>query len=101
MQRASAIVTATSVLAMLVGITSSTILRADPAVPGSDSATVPAARSIAALLRQPENEIDLARVKVTLDKMIDPSIDVAAGLNQIDGMAAQVRGMPGFARRRT
>lgn len=62
-------------------------------VPGADMKSVREAQRIDAMLRQPEKEIDLARVKLTVDKMIDPSIDVDAGVKQIDKMAAQVRAM--------
>lgn len=62
-------------------------------VPGADIKAVKEASRIDALLRQPEKNIDLARIKLTIDKMIDPSIDVDAGLRQIDEMAVQVRSM--------
>ncbi len=62
-------------------------------VPGADMESVKEAKRIDALLRQPEKEMDLARVKLTIDKMIDPSIDIDAGVSQIDEMATQVRAM--------
>lgn len=62
-------------------------------VPGADIASVREARRVDAILRQPENEMDLGRIKLTLDKMIDPTVDIDAGLKQIDGMAAQVHAM--------
>ncbi len=62
-------------------------------VPGADIKSVKEAKHIDALLRQPEKNIDLARIKLTIDKMVDPSIDVDAGIRRIDEMAAQVRAM--------
>lgn len=62
-------------------------------VPGADINSVKEAKRIDAMLRQPEKKMDLARVKLAIDKMIDPSIDVDAGVKQIDDMAAQVRAM--------
>lgn len=54
------------------------------------------------ILEQPENQIDLARVKLTVDKMIDPSIDIEHNLNQLEAMAKQLRTMfPANANSRT
>lgn len=62
-------------------------------MPGADINSVKEAKRIDTLLRQPAKDMDLARIKLTIDKMIDPSIDVDAGVKQIDGMATQVRAM--------
>lgn len=62
-------------------------------VPGADINSVKEAKRIDTLLRQPAKDMDLARIKLTIDKMIDPSINVDAGVKQIDGMAAQVHAM--------
>lgn len=62
-------------------------------VPGADMESVREAQHIDTLLGQPEKAMDLARVKLTIDKMIDPSIDVEAWVRKIDEMAAQVRTM--------
>lgn len=62
-------------------------------VPGANINAVPEAKRVDALLRQPESKMDLARIKLSMDKMIDPAIDVDAGVKQIDDMAAQVRAM--------
>jgi len=43
---------------------------------------------VRALLQQPEDQIDLARAKLTIDRIIDPSIDIEANLAIINGMAA-------------
>lgn len=39
------------------------------------------------MLETPDAQIDLAKVKLTIDQMIDPRIDVAAALKQLDAMA--------------
>lgn len=44
-----------------------------------------------ALLKQPEAHMDLARVKLTIDHMIDPSIDIESTLVQLETMAKEVR----------
>ncbi len=54
------------------------------------------AQRIRAILKQPEQQIDLGRTKLTIDKMIDPTIDVEASLKKIDAMVAQIRAMPEF-----
>ena len=45
------------------------------------------------MLKQPESEMDFAKIKLTIDKMIDPTINVDAGLKQIDGIVIQILGM--------
>jgi len=62
-------------------------------VPGADVNSVPEAKLVDALLRQPEKDMDLARIKLSIDKMIDPGVDVEAGMKLVDDMAAQVRAM--------
>lgn len=46
---------------------------------------------IRAILRLPENQIDLGKAKLTIDKMIDSSIDIKANLEKIDSMVASVQ----------
>ena len=46
---------------------------------------------VRALLGQPESQMDLASIKLTIDQMIDPTIDKAAVLKQLDDMASEVR----------
>jgi regulator of sirC expression with transglutaminase-like and TPR domain len=46
---------------------------------------------IRAILAQPDNRIDLARAKLTIDKMIDPGIDIAASLREIDAIVARIK----------
>lgn len=50
-------------------------------------------RVLRQVLDTPEAQIDFARAKVTIDRLIDPSIDAEATLAQIDAMVAQVRAM--------
>jgi regulator of sirC expression with transglutaminase-like and TPR domain len=45
------------------------------------------------ILRTPEAEIDLAKAKLTIDRLIDPSIDASAVLAQLDDMAASLRAL--------
>lgn len=60
-------------------------------VPGATIAAVSDARRIDAILRQSESDMDLGRIKLTIDHMIDPTVDVEAGVKQIDDMAMEVR----------
>lgn len=43
------------------------------------------------ILNRPENTMDLARVKLTIDHMIDPKVDIEGTLAQLDAMAKDVR----------
>jgi regulator of sirC expression with transglutaminase-like and TPR domain len=54
------------------------------------------AKHLRALLQKPEQEIDLARTKLTVDKMVDPTVDIEAGLKKIDTIVARIRAMPDF-----
>ncbi|HEY8587504.1 MAG TPA: transglutaminase family protein [Rhodanobacter sp.] len=51
----------------------------------------PNVRVLRALLGQPENQIDFAKAKVTIDRMIDPTVDEQATLNLLDAWAHKVR----------
>ncbi|SFD96419.1 transglutaminase family protein [Paracidovorax konjaci] len=44
-----------------------------------------------AILKQPESSMDLARVKLSIDHMIDPKIDEQEVLARLDAMANEVR----------
>jgi regulator of sirC expression with transglutaminase-like and TPR domain len=48
------------------------------------------------LLAQPEDKIDLARFKLTIDKLVSPRVDVAKALKEIDAMVRRVKAMPEF-----
>ena len=50
----------------------------------------PTLQTLRAILELPEQQIDLAHAKLTIDQMIDPAIDIAATLKQLDTMAAEV-----------
>lgn len=50
-------------------------------------------QAIRVLLESPDDKIDLARAKLTLDRMIDPSIDVESNAKQLDAMAGEIRAM--------
>lgn len=52
-------------------------------------------QTIRAVFETPDDTLDLARAKLTFDKIVDPSIDVDATLRQIDQMAQTVRTMAG------
>ena len=45
---------------------------------------------VRAMLEQPESQMDLASIKLTIDQMIDPATDKAAVLKQLDEMASEI-----------
>lgn len=51
----------------------------------------PEVLAIRAILQKSEKEIDLARTKVSIDHMIDPSIDIETTLKKLDTLADEVR----------
>jgi regulator of sirC expression with transglutaminase-like and TPR domain len=55
------------------------------------------AKRLRGILKQSEQEIDLAKTKLTIDKLIDPAIDVEANLQKIDAMVARIKAMPDFS----
>jgi regulator of sirC expression with transglutaminase-like and TPR domain len=57
--------------------------------------------TIRQILQSPETDIDLARAKLTIDHLIDPSIDIDRTRLQLDAMASDLRSMlPAGASRR-
>lgn len=56
---------------------------------------MPEIKRLLTLLQQPEDKIDFARVKLTIDKMVDPKIDIGANLKRIDAIVGQIREMAG------
>ncbi len=48
-------------------------------------------KAVRAMLEQPDKQMDLGKIKLTIDRMIDPGIDIADGIKQLDAMAAEVR----------
>ncbi|AYQ27478.1 MULTISPECIES: transglutaminase family protein [unclassified Polaromonas] len=51
----------------------------------------PEVQTLRAMLQKSDVEIDLARAKLTIDRMIDPSIDIESNLQKLDAMASAVR----------
>ena len=45
------------------------------------------------ILERDENQLDLAKTKLTIDKLIDPSIDIEKELNRINQMVAGIQSM--------
>lgn len=73
-----------------------------PAHASRPSTPDPALRTIQSLLATPEAELDLAKAKLTIDRLIDPDVNVSRTLVQLDAMAAQVKAqLPPGANRRT
>jgi regulator of sirC expression with transglutaminase-like and TPR domain len=58
-----------------------------------DSSHFDQAQQLKVILEQPENDIDFARVKLTIDKMVDPSIDVEANVRKIDAIVKTIKTM--------
>jgi len=54
-------------------------------------ASAPQETTLRLLLQQPEGSIDLARAKITIDRMVDPSIDTDATMRLVDEWAAKAR----------
>ncbi len=76
-------------LALLVSLAATAAERA----PVFDRDAESEARRIKAILKQPEKQMDLARIELTFDKMVEPSVDIEASLHQIETVVAQVRTM--------
>lgn len=64
---------------------------ADTKASNSDRVAAENLKTLRAILSQPENRIDLARAKLTIDQMIDPTVDAESVLKQIDMLASDVR----------
>lgn len=60
------------------------------------SVDLKAANRIRDILKQPEQQIDLAKAKLTVDQQIDRAIDIEANLQKIDAMVAKIKTMPDF-----
>jgi len=48
-------------------------------------------KTLQAILEQPESQMDLAVIKVTVDQMIEPATDKAGLLKQLDAMVSEVK----------
>lgn len=51
------------------------------------------AKQLQSLLKNTNEKSDLARIKLTIDKMIDPSVDIEDNLKKIDDLVSQIRAM--------
>jgi regulator of sirC expression with transglutaminase-like and TPR domain len=58
-----------------------------------DSSHFDQAQQLKTILEQPEDAIDFARAKLTIDKMVDPSIDVEANVLKIDEIVKIIKTM--------
>ncbi len=80
-------------LCLLLALPTSALARdakaAEVGLDARDSADIGTA-ALRHLLKQPEGSIDLARAKVTIDHMADPTVDIEGTLRQLDQWAAKV-----------
>lgn len=53
----------------------------------------PDLQTIRAILEAPNNNIDLARAKLTIDRIIDPSVDIEKNLKKLDAMVKNINAM--------
>jgi hypothetical protein len=81
-----AIVYRTSRIFIVLLICVAPIAQAQQAVP-------PEAKALDQFLALPDDEIDLGKVKLTLDRFIDPSIDIEAANRRLNAMVAAVNRM--------
>ncbi len=58
-----------------------------------DSSSFSEAQRVKALLEQPENAIDFAQAKLSIDKLVDPAIDVEANLKKIDAIVKTIQSL--------
>lgn len=63
---------------------------------GLDASAFPEVKRLHALLQQPESKMDLGRIKLTIDKMVEPATDIDAGIKQLDIIASKVRVLAGI-----
>jgi regulator of sirC expression with transglutaminase-like and TPR domain len=62
----------------------------------SNSIGLKDAQRTRALLRQSDEQTDLAKTKLLIDKMVDPTVNVDTALQRIDSMIATIRAMPDY-----
>ncbi len=67
-------------------------------LPGTSRSVPPAklavgadVRALRAILRTPDDRIDLAQAKLVIDRLIDPEVDASATLRQVDILAANIK----------
>lgn len=58
-----------------------------------NSSSFSEAQRVKALLEQPENAIDFAQAKLSIDKLVDPAIDVEANLKKIDAIVKTIQSL--------
>lgn len=81
-----------AVVAFIVACTKSGTPASAPPAPPAPAANL---ETIRQLLAQPEDKIDFATAKLTIDKMIDPTIDIEAASKQLDMLSADIwRNLP-------
>lgn len=70
-------------------------IRAQPVDPKTvfDSSHFAEAQQISTIIEQPENSLDFAKTKLSIDKIVDPEIDVEANLRKIDGIVMAINNM--------
>jgi len=56
-----------------------------------DSSNFRYAQALKAILEQPEEAIDFAKAKLSIDKLVDPSIDVKTNLKKIDTIVKTIK----------
>lgn len=58
-----------------------------------DYSNFPEAQQIQSIITQPENSLDFAKAKLSIDKMVDPSIEIEKNLKKIDDIVIKVNNM--------
>ncbi len=70
--------------------------------PAVASTSTPTLADLRAQLTQPEVQVDFAKAKLTIDRLIDPSIDAASVMRELDALTAAVKSrIPAGASRRS
>ena len=50
---------------------------------------------VESIMKQPERKIDVAKAKLTIDKVIDPSINIESSLKEIDSIVLRIKELAG------
>jgi len=79
----------------LCSVCISSVIHAEAVNPATvfDSSNFAEAKTLKAILEQPESSIDFARVKLSIDKMVDPTTDIKANIKKIDAIVNQIKSM--------
>lgn len=79
----------------LCSVCISSVIHAETVNPATvfDSSNFAEAKTLKAILEQPESSVDFARVKLSIDKMVDPTIDIKTNLKKIDSIVNQIKSM--------